>query len=317
MDRRLRRVLEADHGPVASSRAVGGGSIHSALAVRFEDGVERFVKWSAADELSDDASGDASDSASGGDNVFAVEAAGLRALEDALDAGGERVAALRVPAEARTGTADGLSFLVMERIDEASPGGGFFESFGRALAELHRGARSDRHGFGHDNVIGATPQPNPWTEDGVEFVREHRLGHQLRLARESGLSDATLDRLGDRLLERLDQWLGPGFGERDERPSLLHGDLWSGNFLCDEAGRAVLIDPAVYYGHREADLAMSRLFGGFSAAFYRAYEEAWPLPPGSEERIALHQLYHLLNHLNLFGGGYRGRCAGILRRLVG
>ncbi|MCB1032948.1 MAG: fructosamine kinase family protein, partial [Acidobacteria bacterium] len=121
-----------------------------------------------------------------------------------------------------------------------------------------------------------------------------------------------LESLGARLMDRLDSWLEVP----EEPPCLLHGDLWGGNYLVDEAGKAVLIDPAVYYGHREADLAMTRLFGGFGPAFYEGYEEEWPLAPGSEERLAIYELYHLLNHLNLFGRGYRGACVERMRYLV-
>ncbi len=134
----------------------------------------------------------------------------------------------------------------------------------------------------------------------------------MRLARERGLSDDELDRLGDRLLERLDDWIDL----REEPACLLHGDLWSGNYMADDAGDPVLIDPAAYYGHREADLAMTELFGGFDHTFYEAYEEEWPLPPGSPERREIYKLYHLLNHLNLFGRGYRARCIGILQRFA-
>lgn len=288
MDESLRRALEEIEGPVAELRTVGGGCIHSAVRARFEDGAERFVKWNRSAPA----------------DMFPTEAAGLRALES--------IGTLRVPGDAVAGEQGDLRFLVMEAIDEGSRRSGFFEGFGRGLAELHRRSRSDRHGFEHDNYIGSTPQPNGWLEDGVEFVRTRRLGHQLELARSRGRSDRTLDRLGERLLDRLDAW----FGDLDEPPCLLHGDLWSGNFLVDESGEPVLVDPAVYYGHREADLAMTRLFGGFSPEFYPAYEEVWPLPPGSEERIAIHQLYHLLNHLNLFGGGYRSGCIRIFERLV-
>ena len=289
MDETLRRALEERFGPVTRTEAVGGGCIHRAAIARFASGKLRFVKWNR------DAPAD----------MFEAEAGGLRALA--------APGAVRVPSDAEAGERAGIRFLVMEAIEQGSRESGFFETFGRELAQLHRRARADRHGFAHDNYIGSTPQPNGWMEDGVEFVRTRRLGHQLALARRRGRSDATLDRLGDRLLDRLDEWLGG----TEEAPSLLHGDLWSGNFLSDRDGRAVLVDPAAYYGHREADLAMTRLFGGFDAGFYEAYEESWPLPPGSEDRLAIHQLYHLLNHLNLFGGGYRAGCVRILKRLVG
>jgi fructosamine-3-kinase len=301
-----RRLAEAGGGPaetaveITAAVPVAGGSINRAFRVDLADGRRLFVKAHAA--------------APGA--MFEREAEGLGALAAA--------GALRVPREPLPGTAAGVAFLVMEWIEPGRPGPGFFERFGRSLARLHRAsaaagpaggraAPAERFGFRTDNWLGSTPQPNDWAESWVGFWRERRLGHQLRLARARGLSDRTLDRLGDRLLARLGEWIDlPG-----EPPCLLHGDLWGGNYLADERGEPVLIDPACYYGHREADLAMTRLFGGFSPAFYAAYEEEWPLPPGSEERLAVYELYHLLNHLNLFGRSYRGRCVAVLERLVG
>jgi fructosamine-3-kinase len=293
MDATLRRGLEGllreEAGTpvsIVGSSPVGGGCIHSARLVELSDGRRVFVK--------------SNPSAPAG--MFEAEAAGLAALAAAE--------ALRVPRHARAGEAGGTRFLVMEAIPTGSPGRGFFADFGRRFARLHRAAQAPRAGFDADNYLGATPQLNGWMDDWVEFWRAHRLGHQLELAWDNGLSDPELDRLGDRLLGRLGEWIDlPG-----EPFCLLHGDLWSGNFLVDEKGGPVLIDPAVYYGHREADLAMTRLFGGFSPEFYRAYEKEWPLPPGSAERLEIYKLYHLLNHLNLFGRGYRDGCLGILRR---
>lgn len=296
MDAELRRALEAGltrrgaGATVAGSRTVGGGSIHRAEWVELSGGGALFVKSNR-----EEAAG----------AMFEAEALGLAALA--------ATQVLRVPGDPWTGQAGETAFLVMEAIDEGPRGPGFWESFGRGLAELHHAGRGERFGFSADNFIGSTPQPNPWTDDGAAFVREHRLGFQLSLARSRGHADPRLDRLGERLLARLDEWLDLP----DEPPCLIHGDLWSGNFLVDDRGRPVLVDPAAHYGHREADLAMSRLFGGFAPAFYDAYEEAWPLPPGAEERQAIHQLYHLLNHLNLFGGGYRDGCLRLLGDLVG
>lgn len=277
---------EAAH--LVDASPVGGGCINDARIAELSDGRRLFVKTNSASLL----------------EMFERETEGLEALA--------AVGALRVPRDAFAGTAGGQAFLVMEAIPLGRKGPAFFERFGRAFAELHRRGRGERFGFAHDNFIGSTPQPNTWTDDGAEFWRRHRLGHQLELARRGGRSSAELDRLGERLLARLGDHLDlPG-----EPPCLLHGDLWGGNYLVDDAGDPVLIDPACYYGHREADLAMTQLFGGFDPRFYAAYEEAWPLPPGSGERLEIFKLYHLLNHLNLFGGSYRGSCLQILRRFA-
>lgn len=279
---------------VVRQTPVGGGSIHRAAILELSDGSRRFVKHSPGAPA----------------DMFPREAEGLRALA--------ATGAIRVPRDPLPGEADeagGVRFLVLEAIDTGSPGHGFFSRFGRAFAELHRGTRQTRAGFPHDNYIGSTPQPNGWMDDWCDFFRQRRLGFQLELARRNGLATAELSKLGDRLLERLATWLDvPG-----ENCCLLHGDLWSGNFLCDAEGEPVLIDPAAYYGHREADLAMTRLFGGFDRAFYEAYEEAWPLPSSGveqRERQDIYQLYHLLNHLNLFGSGYIAQCLSILRRFA-
>lgn len=276
--------------PVTVTRVtpVGGGSIHRAALIDLSDGSRRFVKHSPGAPA----------------DMFPRETEGLRALAEPE--------AIRVPHDPIPGDAGGLRFLILEAIDTARPGGGFFVRFGRAFAELHRKTSHPRPGFAHDNYIGSTPQPNGWMDDWTGFFRTRRLGFQLDLARTNGLATRELSRLGDRLQERLGEWL-----DLPEEPCcLLHGDLWGGNYLCDSEGDPVLIDPAVYYGHREADLAMTRLFGGFDRAFYDAYEEAWPLPPGSHERQEIYKLYHLLNHLNLFGGGYLSGCLAILRSLV-
>jgi fructosamine-3-kinase len=279
---------ESFGSPVRRARPVGGGSISAAWKVELADGRRLFVKSNRA--------------ALGG--LFEREVEGLRALEAA--------GALRVPRDAVAGLAGPTAWIAMEAIETGAPPASFWSDFGTGLARLHREAVAGRFGFTHDNFIGATPQPNDWMEDWVDFWRRQRLGFQLRLARESGRSDAELARLGDRLLDRLEVLLGGAEGPA----SLLHGDLWSGNFLVASSGEPVLVDPACYYGHREADLAMTHLFGGFDARFYAAYEASWPLPRGHAGRRPVYELYHLLNHLNLFGGGYLGRCLAVARRLV-
>lgn len=281
---------ELSRGAPVRVQGLGGGCIADAAVAEFADGSRVFVKRAA-----------------GHPDMFECEASGLRALA-AADA-------IRVP-KVLAVAADAL---VLEMIDSAPRKTGFFEDFGRRFAALHR-HRGKACGFPHDNFIGATPQPNqpldaPWDEaapdDGsgwVRFFLERRLRFQAQLAARRGGGD-----LG-RLLDRAEHRITDLLGSAPEAPVILHGDLWGGNYIVDDAGEACLIDPAVYYGHREADLAMTRLFGGFDSRFYSAYEEAAPLAPGHAERLPIYQLYHVLNHFNLFGGGYGAQSRRILRR---
>jgi fructosamine-3-kinase len=179
------------------------------------------------------------------------------------------------------------------------------------LAAQHR-VLSPSFGLDDDNFIGANPQPNQRSDNWLTFFREQRLGFQMELARRNNLLPAQRARRLETLLNRLGDWL-----PAQPPASLLHGDLWGGNWLATASGEPALIDPAVYYGHREADLAFTELFGGFPAAFYTAYKAAWPPDPGYKERKDLYNLYHLLNHLNLFGEGYGGSVDSILQQYVG
>lgn len=165
-------------------------------------------------------------------------------------------------------------------------------------------------GWNRDNTIGSTPQPNTPTQEWIDFWRDRRLGFQLELAARNGLP-GECERQGRALLGRLERYFD---GYRPE-PSLLHGDLWGGNWGTTPDGVPYIYDPAVYFGDREADLAMTRLFGGFGESFYEGYQAAWPLPPGWERRVPLYKLYHLLNHFNLFGTGYLGQIEGALAEL--
>ena len=173
--------------------------------------------------------------------------------------------------------------------------------------------RSSARAFGweRDNTIGATAQPDTWTGDWVEFLRKHRLGFQLDLAQSNGASQRTLDR-GRRLLERLEDY----FQDYQPAASLLHGDLWGGNWAADTEEQPVMFDPAVYFGDRESDIAMTELFGGFDEAFYEEYQAEWPLHPGYARRKPLYQLYHVLNHFNLFGETYVRQAAHIIDSLL-
>ena len=181
---------------------------------------------------------------------------------------------------------------------------------GQQLAALHR-CKSPRFGFPQDNFIGTTQQPNAWNDSWIDFWREQRLGFQLRLAADNGYG-SQLQSLGDKLLDAL-----PAFFEGyTPQPSLLHGDLWSGNHAYTADGAPTIFDPASYYGDCECDLAMSELFGGFPASFYTAYRAEWPLHEGYETRRDLYNLYHVLNHANLFGGGYVLQTRDIMQRLL-
>jgi fructosamine-3-kinase len=234
--------------------------------------------------------------------LFEAEAAGLRELADA--------AALRVPSVLAAGVAGSQVFLALEWIEFRAATSRTEARLGELLAAQHC-VTAPRFGWHRDNTIGATPQSNAWTDDWTRFFAERRLGFQLDLAVQQGHSGRLIER-GHRLCEQLEVLL------RDHRPlpSLLHGDLWGGNWAADESGQPVVFDPAVYFGDREADLAMTRLFGGFSRAFYEAYESAWPLAAGATLRFDLYNLYHVLNHLNLFGGGYRAQAEALIDRLL-
>jgi fructosamine-3-kinase len=233
--------------------------------------------------------------------MFAAEADALAELA--------RPGSIRVPRLIATGQCGQLAYLALEWLQLEAADARVEHLMGEQLAELHRTTR-DRSGWHRDNTIGLTPQINTWHENWIDFFREHRLAFQLQLATDRGFGVELKDR-GSRLLKRL-----PIYFEKVESPaSLLHGDLWAGNWgSCD--GQPVVFDPAVYYGDRETDIAMTRLFGGFGSAFYDAYEAAWPLADGHEERQHLYQLYHVLNHLNLFGSGYLGRAIGLMDKLL-
>jgi fructosamine-3-kinase len=189
-------------------------------------------------------------------------------------------------------------FLVLELLSSGRPQRDFDECLGRGLAQLHR-AGAPAFGLERDNFIGSLPQRNRAHAGWAEFFWLERLEPQLARAVATGRASSRLRSGLERLASKLTQLVGPA-----EPAARLHGDLWSGNLHVDEDGAPCLIDPAVYGGHREVDLAMMRLFGGFGESVFRAYQEAWPLAPGHAERVALYQLYPLLVHVNLFGGGY-------------
>ena len=278
-------IAAATGAPFAATvlRPIGGGDINQAFGV--SDGSRRyFVKANHAQRLP----------------LFEAEAAALHALAAAQG--------VRVPQPLCTGTAAGQAFLVLEYLELR--GSGDAARLGERLALQHR-VPQPQFGWAHDNWIGSTPQRNGWARDWIAFWRDERLGFQLRLAAQNGYGSA-LQRDGERLLAGLDAF----FDGYAPAPALLHGDLWGGNhgYLAD--GTPVIFDPASYVGDRECDLAMSELFGGFAADFYAAYRAAWPLDPGYAVRKTLYNLYHILNHANLFGGGYAAQAARMAAQLL-
>lgn len=232
--------------------------------------------------------------------MFLAEAEGLKELA--------RADAIRVPNVLGCVASSDQSVLALEWLEFELPVTDTESLLGAKLAKQHR-ICAEQFGWRQDNWIGATPQCNTWTDDWVEFFVEHRLSYQLELAARSGFNGA-LQIDGQRLLNNV----GRLFSGYWPEASLLHGDLWGGNWATS-AGEPVIFDPAVYFGDRESDIAMTRLFGGFGPTFYEAYEDAWPLASGSSQRVKLYQLYHVLNHLNLFGETYLSRAERLIHDL--
>jgi len=269
-----------------SRQGVSGGDISTAEIL--ESGGRRyFVKINDAARL----------------GMFEAESEGLTEIANTKS--------VRVPQVVCSGTHADHAYLVLEYLDIGHGAGKSDELLGLQLVAMHRTAHA-RFGWHRANTIGLTPQINTGEQDWVTFYREHRLRFQLARADENGYGENLLRR-GELLLEKLPVF----FASYQPLPSLLHGDLWGGNHAVLRDGTPVIFDPAVYYGDREADLAMTELFGGYSPVFYDAYREAWPLDPGYRARRDLYNLYHVLNHLNLFGGGYRGQAQQLIDRLLG
>ncbi|WP_016777179.1 fructosamine kinase family protein [Anaerophaga thermohalophila] len=265
--------------------SVGGGCIADSQVITTRSGRKFFLKQGFSN------------------GMFRKEANGLKELA--------RPGVIKVPDVIDCGD----DYLILEHIEQGSKKKDFFEDLGHKLALLHR-FEGEHFGFFEDNFIGSTPQENIPSEDEAHnwplFYWNKRLMFQFRLAEKNGYADNTMQHLFA-LLEKVYEKILEG---SEEAPSLMHGDLWGGNYMSDIKGNPVLIDPAVYYGHREADLAMTKLFGGFSAAFYRAYEETWPLQEGASERESIYLLYHVMNHLNLFGTGYYSQAIRLLEKLI-
>lgn len=270
----LKRAFEdLLHTPIIQYQVVSGGSINQTGKISTSEGTF-FLKMNAADAYP---------------NMFELEAEGLEILR--------KTEGIRIPIVYRVGTLDDQSFLMMEFIPSGVNHGFFWDRFGQQLAQLHRNTAA-QFGLDKDNYIGSLHQSNKQHDQFVKFFMEERLAPQLKLALDSG----KLETKDASCFETLYKELPSIFPE--EPPTLIHGDLWSGNYLADERNEPVLIDPALCYAHREMDLAMTVLFGGFPNLFFESYEEAFPTSPGLENRVEIYQLYYLLTHVNLFGGAY-------------
>ena len=283
LNSRLEEILSE---PVKSTTTVSGGCIADSYKLELNSGKIFFLKLAQRKNY----------------GIINSEAQGLEELR--------KVAAINVPKIVSKDT----DFLLLEWIEEGNDSTeSSMEKLGSQFAELHR-FHGDRFGFQQDNFIGNTLQKNiPSTigsDNWATFYAENRIKFQAELAEKNGYVTPEILTLLERLIMKIPELLS----DTEEKPSLLHGDLWSGNYLIDVAGNPWLIDPAVYYGHREADLAMTSLFGGFSDTFYSAYKSAFPLFPDYVDREPLYQLYHLMNHLNLFGKAYYGQVLSVLKR---
>lgn len=279
---KIKRQLE---GEILSAKSVSGGSINRAALVEISGIGPCFLKWNRTADP----------------DMFRKEVNGLELLANA-DSG------LRIPEIIlQDTTEDRTGFLLLEYVSQGKPRGNSARNFGDRLAKLHT-VRNKRFGLEEPNFIGRLPQQNNWHESWTDFFIHERIQPQLDMALKAGKLNRTITNAFEQLFAKL-----PGIFP-DEQPSLLHGDLWGGNYFYDSNGDAVIFDPAVYYGHREIELAFTHLFGGFSSAFYDAYRQALPLEPGFEDRKDIYNLYPLLVHTNLFGGSYARQVEGIVRR---
>ena len=283
------RIEQALQAQIVGSRSVAGGDINQATRIELSDGRLAFVKSNL-------------DAPRG---MFPAEARGLDWLAQA-----NAIRTPKVYAVCRRDATGQAAYLVLEWIAPGHPGKQFDERLGRSLAQLHH-AGAPGFGFDSDNFIGSLPQSNLSAPTWPEFYYSRRLEPQVKRAIDARRLDAATARTFEKLALRLGDVFMPA-----EPPARLHGDLWGGNLHVDNAGDPCLIDPAVYGGHREMDLGMMHLFGGFSASVFEAYNEAYPLTPGYQQRVPLTQLYPLLVHVNLFGGGYAASVQRIVKLFV-
>ncbi|WP_413168358.1 fructosamine kinase family protein [Capilliphycus salinus ALCB114379] len=275
---------------VSDSRSVGGGCINQGY--RLTDGDRSyFIKLNKASEI----------------GMFEAEALGVKQMWE--------TDTIRVPKPICWGTEGNSAYIVMEWVEMGGRSNTeAMKEMGRKLAMMHQWSPGDnypgKHQFGWEinNTIGSTPQINTWTENWAEFWATHRIGYQVKLAKRRGGQFEQAEVLIEKIPELL--------ADHQPKPSLVHGDLWGGNASVTAEGEPVIFDPATYYGDREVDLAMTELFGSFSGAFYQGYNEVFPVDPGYERRKTLYNLYHILNHFNLFGGGYGSQANRMIQQIL-
>ncbi|MBC1195810.1 fructosamine kinase family protein [Microcystis aeruginosa BLCCF158] len=280
-----RHITQTTEKPfeIEKSHPVSGGCINQGYAVS-GNSLIYFVKINQANQ----------------EAMFAAEALGLKQIH--------ATKTIRVPEPICWGIADKSSYLVLEWLEFGGGNSQSWEKMGRNLAHLHQVSLSDRFGWHCNNTIGSTPQINTISNNWADFFAHQRIGYQLRLAKERGGNFPDEDQVIPAISEILSQ--------HQPHPSLVHGDLWSGNAAITVDGEPVILDPATYWGDREVDLAMTELFGGFPAAFYRGYNDVFPLDAGYQKRKTLYNLYHILNHFNLFGGGYASQANRMLQEIL-
>jgi len=283
----INRLIESLYGAkVETSFATSGGSINQTQVLSLTNGQRLFCKQNSNSPA----------------DFFLAETRGLKLLAKAKSG-------LRIPKPIAVQSGSRPTFLLLEYIESSAEDEKFSEQFAISLAQLHRTSQ-EYYGLDHDNFIGSTPQKNTLEKDGIVFFRDHRINFIRQLVRQSGLLPVAIDIKLDSLCDKFEKFLNIS----GEKPALIHGDLWSGNYFPDIDGKPCIFDPAVYYGLREADLAMTELFGRLPQKFYDVYQEVFPINPGYEERKDLFNLYHLLNHLNIFGSSYLSSVERVVKR---
>jgi len=268
---------------IFEARAIGGGSINEAFLLKTSNGLY-FIKYNSVSAFP---------------GMFEKEASDLKILANTKT--------LDIPKIIGSGETENFAFLLLQYVESGAPERNFWHEFGTKLADLHKNT-SDTFGLDHTNFIGSLEQTNKPDPDFYNFFISQRIEPQLKNARNKGYFNSSDLQYFDSLFNSLHNIIP------DEKPSLIHGDLWSGNFMITTNGTACLVDPALYYGHRESDIAMTQLFGGFDPEFYHAYNHAWPMEKGWQNRMDILNLYPLLVHVNLFGGSYIGQVLRIIRQ---